>query len=114
METGDSYAKEHYDKYINDNKLPGDILETIRIQAQTIGGNARARSGHAAGSKSSVSKSTHGSRGWRFASHSRRSWSARISVFNPAGQANHDHSAQNPTRTGSGCSSTPNSFRTPA
>jgi uncharacterized protein (TIGR02284 family) len=38
METGDSYAKERYEKYINDNKLPDDILETIRIQAQTIVG----------------------------------------------------------------------------
>jgi hypothetical protein len=38
METGDSYAKEHYEKYINDNKLPDDILETIRNQAQTIVG----------------------------------------------------------------------------
>jgi uncharacterized protein (TIGR02284 family) len=38
METGDNYAKEHYEKYINDNKLPDDILETIRNQAQTIVG----------------------------------------------------------------------------
>ena len=38
METGDSYAKEHYEKHINDNKLPDDILETIRNQAQTIVG----------------------------------------------------------------------------
>jgi uncharacterized protein (TIGR02284 family) len=38
METGDSYVKEHYEKYINDNKLPDDILETIRNQAQTIVG----------------------------------------------------------------------------
>ena len=38
METGDSYAKERSDKYINDNKLPDDILETIRIQAQIIAG----------------------------------------------------------------------------
>jgi uncharacterized protein (TIGR02284 family) len=38
METGDSYAKERYQKYINDNKLPDDLLETIRIQAQTING----------------------------------------------------------------------------
>ncbi len=36
METGDKYAQDHYQKYINDNKLPDDILETIRIQAQTI------------------------------------------------------------------------------
>ena len=38
METGDNYAKERYEKYINNNKLPDDILETIRIQAQTIAG----------------------------------------------------------------------------
>ena len=38
METGDTYANDHYEKYINDNKLPDDILETIRIQAQTIAG----------------------------------------------------------------------------
>lgn len=38
METGDTYAKDHYDKYINDNKLPDDLLEIIRIQAQTIAG----------------------------------------------------------------------------
>ena len=38
METGDSYARERYDKYIRDNKLPDDILETIRNQAQTIVG----------------------------------------------------------------------------
>jgi uncharacterized protein (TIGR02284 family) len=38
METGDTYAKDHYDKYINDNKLPDDLLEIIRIQAQTIVG----------------------------------------------------------------------------
>ena len=36
METGDKYAQDHYQKYINDNKLPDDILETIRIQGQTI------------------------------------------------------------------------------
>ncbi|MFI5118238.1 MAG: PA2169 family four-helix-bundle protein [Terriglobales bacterium] len=36
METGDSYAKHRYQKYANDNKLPDDILETIRIQQQTI------------------------------------------------------------------------------
>jgi uncharacterized protein (TIGR02284 family) len=37
METGDSYAMEQYEKQIHDNKLPGDILETVRMQAQTIG-----------------------------------------------------------------------------
>ena len=36
METGDSYAKDHYEKYINDNQLPDDILSTIRNQAETI------------------------------------------------------------------------------
>jgi uncharacterized protein (TIGR02284 family) len=38
METGDSYAKDHYEKYINDNKLPDDLLEIIRNEAQTIVG----------------------------------------------------------------------------
>src|SRR5271165_1558522 len=38
METGDSYAKERYDKYINDNRLPDDLLETLRMQEQTITG----------------------------------------------------------------------------
>ncbi len=38
METGDSYAKERYDKYIKSAKLPDDILGTIRNQAQTIVG----------------------------------------------------------------------------
>ncbi len=38
METGDTYAKERYDKYINDNKLPDDLLETLRMQEQTIAG----------------------------------------------------------------------------
>ena len=38
METGDSYAKDHYEKYINDNKLPDDLLEIVRNQAQTIVG----------------------------------------------------------------------------
>jgi uncharacterized protein (TIGR02284 family) len=38
METGDTYAKERYDKYLNDNKLPDDILETVRMQAETIAG----------------------------------------------------------------------------
>ena len=36
MESGDSYAKHRYKKYVNDNKLPDDVLETIRIQQQTI------------------------------------------------------------------------------
>jgi uncharacterized protein (TIGR02284 family) len=36
METGDCYAKYCYQKYINDNKLPDDVFETIRIQQQTI------------------------------------------------------------------------------
>ncbi len=38
METADTYAKDHYEKYINDNKLPDDLQEIIRIQAQTIAG----------------------------------------------------------------------------
>jgi uncharacterized protein (TIGR02284 family) len=38
METGDSSAKDHYEKYINDNKLSDDLLEIIRNQAQTIVG----------------------------------------------------------------------------
>jgi uncharacterized protein (TIGR02284 family) len=38
METGDSYANDRYEKYINDNKLPDDLLEIIRAQAQTIVG----------------------------------------------------------------------------
>jgi uncharacterized protein (TIGR02284 family) len=38
METGDSYAKDHYEKYIHDNKLPDDLLDIIRSQAQTIVG----------------------------------------------------------------------------
>ncbi len=36
METGDSYAKHRYQKYINDNKLPDDVFEIIRTQQQTI------------------------------------------------------------------------------
>jgi len=36
MESGDSYAKYRYKKYVNDNKLPADVLETIRIQQHTI------------------------------------------------------------------------------
>ncbi len=38
METGDSYAKDQYEKYTNDHKLPDNILETLRMQAQTIEG----------------------------------------------------------------------------
>ena len=38
METGDIYAKDHYDKYINDNKLPDDVRGIIRNQAQAIVG----------------------------------------------------------------------------
>jgi uncharacterized protein (TIGR02284 family) len=38
METGDSYTKERYDKYIKGNKLPDDVLGIIRNQAQTIVG----------------------------------------------------------------------------
>ncbi len=38
METGDSYAKDQYDKCIRDNKLPDDVLGIIRNQAQAIVG----------------------------------------------------------------------------
>ena len=38
METGDSYAKDQYDKYIRDNQLPDDVLGIIRNQAQAIVG----------------------------------------------------------------------------
>jgi uncharacterized protein (TIGR02284 family) len=38
LETGDSYAKDRYEKYITDNKLPDDLLEIIRNQEQTIVG----------------------------------------------------------------------------
>ncbi len=38
METGDSYAKDLYEKYIHNNKLPDDLLETLRMQEQTIAG----------------------------------------------------------------------------
>jgi uncharacterized protein (TIGR02284 family) len=38
METADTHAKEHYDIYLNDNKLPDDILEALRMQAETITG----------------------------------------------------------------------------
>ena len=38
METGDSYAKEQYDKYVRDNQLPDEILGIIRNQAQAIVG----------------------------------------------------------------------------
>ncbi len=38
METGDSYAKDRYEKYLHNNKLPDDLLETLRMQEQTIAG----------------------------------------------------------------------------
>jgi uncharacterized protein (TIGR02284 family) len=38
METGDSYAKDQYDKCIRDNKLPDNVLGIIRNQAQAIVG----------------------------------------------------------------------------
>ena len=38
METATTIAKDHYDKYINDNKLPDDVLGMIRNQAQAIVG----------------------------------------------------------------------------
>lgn len=36
MQTGDDYAKQHYDKYVNDPKLPEDVRGIIRNQAQAI------------------------------------------------------------------------------
>jgi uncharacterized protein (TIGR02284 family) len=38
METGDSHAKDKYDEYIRDNKLPDEILGILRNQAQAIVG----------------------------------------------------------------------------
>jgi uncharacterized protein (TIGR02284 family) len=38
METGDSYARNAYEKYSNDNKLPDDVLGIIRNQAQALEG----------------------------------------------------------------------------
>ena len=38
METGDSYARDHYDKVIKEGKLPVEILGIIRNQAQAIVG----------------------------------------------------------------------------
>jgi uncharacterized protein (TIGR02284 family) len=38
MESGDNFAKDHFDKYINDNELPNEILGMIRNQAQAIVG----------------------------------------------------------------------------
>ena len=38
MESGDSDAKELYDRYIRDNQMPDDILGMIRNQAQAIVG----------------------------------------------------------------------------
>ncbi len=38
METGDSYAKDQYDKYIRDNQLPDDVQGIMRNQAQAIVG----------------------------------------------------------------------------
>jgi len=38
METGDTYAKNHYDDGIRDSKLPDDLLGIIRNQAQAIVG----------------------------------------------------------------------------
>jgi uncharacterized protein (TIGR02284 family) len=38
METGDSYAKSHYEKYLNDKQIPADILGILRNQAQALMG----------------------------------------------------------------------------
>ncbi len=38
METGDKYAQEQYQKYIDDKQIPGDIIGMIRNQAQLIVG----------------------------------------------------------------------------
>ncbi len=38
METGDKFAKEYYDKYINDKQITGDVLGIMRNQAQAIVG----------------------------------------------------------------------------
>lgn len=38
METGDKFAQEHYQKYLNDKQIPGDLLGIIRNQAQSIEG----------------------------------------------------------------------------
>jgi uncharacterized protein (TIGR02284 family) len=36
METGDSYAREQYDKVIREAKLPDDVLGIVRNQAQAL------------------------------------------------------------------------------
>jgi uncharacterized protein (TIGR02284 family) len=38
METGDSYARDEYDKAIREAKLPDDVLGIIRNQAQALVG----------------------------------------------------------------------------
>jgi uncharacterized protein (TIGR02284 family) len=38
METGDKYAKEHYEKHINDEKIPNEYRGMLRNQAQAIVG----------------------------------------------------------------------------
>jgi uncharacterized protein (TIGR02284 family) len=38
METGDEYAKRHYDKAIQDHETPDDIVGILRNQAQAIVG----------------------------------------------------------------------------
>ena len=57
METGDSYAKERYEKYINDNKLPDDHSGDHQDPGADHRRDAGSRSCHAPGSKSSVRQS---------------------------------------------------------
>ncbi|MGC2112151.1 MAG: PA2169 family four-helix-bundle protein [Candidatus Korobacteraceae bacterium] len=38
METGDSYARDRYDKVIREGKLPDDVLGIVRNQAQALVG----------------------------------------------------------------------------
>jgi uncharacterized protein (TIGR02284 family) len=38
METGDEYARQHYDEAIRDKDMPDDILGILRNQAQAIVG----------------------------------------------------------------------------
>lgn len=38
METGDKFAMEYYNKYIDDKQIPGDVLGIIRNQAQAVMG----------------------------------------------------------------------------
>ena len=36
MEQGDKFAKDYYDRYIQDNSLPDELLDIIRNQAQAV------------------------------------------------------------------------------